>query len=153
MTAPTLEELLQLDSLCLREASGGPLDLDAHRARLTQSMAQSRFAWVRRSGALVAYGYMWPRDAACWFVGGLAIHPHHRNAGVTAELLDSFIRLVSDSGARELHSHVLATNTASLKLHRRLGFTEAQRNDTAIAFVVSVVDLAMNALSLRARDR
>jgi len=153
MTAPTLEELLQLDSLCLREPSGGPLDVDAHRARLAQSIKQARFASVRRSGALVAYGYMWPRDAERWFVGDLAIHPAHRKAGVTAELFGSFMRLVRESGARELHSHVLAGNAASVKLHRRLGFTEAHREDKAIAFVSQVANLAMHVISLRARDR
>ncbi len=147
MSAPLLDELLDLDALCLREPSGGPLDLDEHRVRLAQSMKQSRFASVRRSGALVAYGYMWPLDSERWFVGGLAIHPDHRNASVTADLFGSFMRLVSDSGASELHSHVLSGNAASLRLHRRLGFTETQRNARAVAFVVTVAGLASHAIS------
>lgn len=153
MSTPTLEDLLALDAVCLREPSGGPLDLDAHRLRLAQSITRSRFASVRRSGALVGYGYMWPLDKERWFVGGLAIHPDHRNANVTGVLLHAFARLVRDSGARELHSHVLADNAASLKLHRRLGFTEAHRNAQAVAFVAGVADLAGHAFSQRRREQ
>ncbi len=136
-----LEEVLALDALSLREPDGGPLDLAAHRRRLEKFAITSRFATVERDGKLVAYGYIWPLGEGRWFVGGFSIHRDHRNAGVVAELLRSFADMVKDSDAAELHSHVLVNNVQSLRLHRRLGFKETQRNDRAIAFMACVKDL------------
>jgi ribosomal protein S18 acetylase RimI-like enzyme len=146
-----LDEILALDALCLRDPTGGPLDLGAHSAQLRASALKSSFATIRRNGNLVAYGYMWPLGEGRWFVGGLLIHPEHRNASVTAELLRNFLGLVYDSDATELHSHVLASNTLSVRLHRRLGFAEIQRDERAIAFVAHVADLKVLPV-LRAAD-
>jgi RimJ/RimL family protein N-acetyltransferase len=136
-----LEDILALDALSLREPDGGPLDLAAHRRQLEKSAITSRFATVERGGALIAYGYIWPLGERRWFVGGFSIHPDHRNAGVVAELFRTFADIVKDSDAVELHSHVLANNVQSLRLHKRLGFKDTQRNDRAIAFMAYVNNL------------
>lgn len=137
-----IEEVLALDAICLRAPDGGPLDLRAHRADLANSLRRSLITTVRRADALAAYAYAWPLKEDRWFVGGLAIHPGHRNASVTAELFARFGRLMRDAGAVELHSHVRVDNDPSIRLHRRLGFTESQRNPRAIAFVARIEDLA-----------
>lgn len=136
MTPPTLDELLALDASCLTEPSGAPLDLPRHRTRLAASMDRASFTTVRRESLLVACAYIWPLRLDDWFVGGLAIHPDHRNASVISELFSSFARMVRESGARSLHSHVLANNARSIRLHRRMGFAEVLRNEHAVAFAV-----------------
>lgn len=146
-----LEDVLALDALCLREPDGEAIDLAIHRERLEASARKSRFAMVRRRAELVAYSYMWPLGEGRWFVGGFCIHPDHRNARVIAELFSSFADIVESSGAVELHSHALAANTESLRLHRRLGFVEVQRDDRSIAFVARV-DHLRALLPVRSRN-
>jgi RimJ/RimL family protein N-acetyltransferase len=125
---------LTLDLLVLRSPDGGPLDRDAHRAALATSIPRSEWVLVHRNGQLVAYGYLWPLADQTWFVGGLAIHPEHRNAAVTAALGREMSALVKRLGATRLESHVRRDNIASLRLHRRLGFLVTRENDRAIAF-------------------
>lgn len=131
---PSLEAVLALDLMVLRSPEGGPLDSDAHRASLETSIPRSEWALVHRDGQLVAYGYLWPLADHAWFVGGLAIHPEHRNAAVTASLGRDMAALVKRLGAERLESHVRRDNAASLRLHRRLGFAVTRENDRAIAF-------------------
>lgn len=139
---PSLEELLALDAVCLREADGAPLDLGAHRQRLAQTLARSRGAWLRRKGELIAYAYLWPlEEEGDWFVGGLALHPGHRRGTVVAELARTVLNLLESLGAVTLKSHVLRTNAASLALHRRLGFEIQQENEVAVAFTASVAEI------------
>ena len=137
------DEILALDMVCLRAPGGEALDARAHRATLDASLERSRAVAVRRNETLVAYAYAWPMGERRWFVGGLAIHPDHRNARVTAELFARFADVLRDAAAVELHSHVLADNEQSIRLHRRLGFAEIQRDARAIAFRVMVSDLPM----------
>lgn len=138
---PTLGEVLALDLVCLRAPDGGPIDPVSHKTSLAASLDRSRWALVRRCGDLVAYGYLWPHRPETWFVGGLAIHPDHRNAAVTAELGRQMSALVRLLGAKRLESHVLRTNVASLRLHRRLGFEVDQESERAIAFVADTAAL------------
>ncbi|UYN98497.1 MAG: GNAT family N-acetyltransferase [Devosia sp.] len=130
---PSLDEVLNLDLPCLEAPEGGPLDADAHREALTRSLERSKWAHVRRDGQLVAYGYLWPLSDDVWFVGGLAIHPHYRNASVTAELARAMSGLVRAVGAVRLESHVRRGNKASLRLHERLGFVVTRESDRAVA--------------------
>lgn len=138
---PELDEVLALDLVCLRDPHGGPIDPEAHRQRLAQSIPKSQWAMLRRDGALVAYGYLWRQDKDDWFVGGLAIHPAHRTAPIIAGLGSAMRDLVERLGVRTLRSHVLRDNAASLRLHRRLGFTIEQENERALAFVAAREDL------------
>jgi RimJ/RimL family protein N-acetyltransferase len=131
---PSIEEVLALDLLVLRSPEGGSLDPQAHRVALETSIPRSEWAIIRRDGRLVAYGYLWPLADQTWFVGGLAIHPEHRNAAVTAALGREMSALVKRLGATRLESHVRRDNVLSLRLHRRLGFAVGQENDRAIAF-------------------
>jgi GNAT superfamily N-acetyltransferase len=131
---PSVDEVLALDLLVLRSPDGGPLDPQAHRVALETSILRSEWCVLRRDGLLVAYGYLWPLADQAWFVGGLAIHPEHRNAAVTAALGREMSALVKRLGATRLESHVRRDNVLSLRLHRRLGFAVGQENDRAIAF-------------------
>ena len=131
---PSIGEVLALDLVVLSSPEGGPLDPEAHRAALETSVPRSEWACIRRDGQLVAYGYLWPLADHAWFVGGLAIHPEHRNAAVTAALGREMSALVKRLGATRLESHVRRDNVASLRLHRRLGFAVREENNRAIAF-------------------
>ncbi len=132
---PALEDVLALDILCLRAPDGGPLDAPSHRQPLLVSIPKSEWACIRRNNSLVAYGYLWRQTGDDWFVGGLAIHPHHRSAPVILGLGAGMRDLVGKLGVKTLRSHVLASNTASLRLHRRLGFAVEQQDERAVAFV------------------
>lgn len=131
---PALDEVLALDLLCLEAPEGGPLDEKAHRRALQDALERAEWALVRRAGGLVAYGYLWRQAENDWFVGGLAIHPGHRTAPVTMELGRAMAGLVTALGVERLESHVRRNNLASLRLHRRLGFSVSQENERAIAF-------------------
>lgn len=132
---PALEAVLALDLICLREADGGPLDAERHRERLAASIPKSQWAYMRRDGRLVAYGYLWPQRDDDWFVGGLAIHPDHRTAPVIAGLGGAMRELVARLGIKSLRSHALVGNAASRRLHQRLGFVVEKEDSRAIAFV------------------
>ena len=140
---PALEEVLALDRLCLRAPDGSALDEAAHRASLERSAPRSEWAVVRRAGVLVAYGCLWPLNHGAWFVGGLAIEPRHRVAPVVGALGREFLALAHRLGVVALHSHVLRNNAASLRLHRRLGFTVEQENDLAVAFAAKLASLKL----------
>lgn len=131
---PGLEEVLELDRICLREPGGEPLDMMAHRGKLEQSIPRSEWGSVRRDGQLVAYAYLWPLEKAVWFVGGLLIHPRHRTAPTVTALSRTTADLLENIDAHRLKSHVLRSNVASLQLHMRLGFKIEKESEIAIAF-------------------
>lgn len=138
---PGLEDVLELDRICLREANGEPLETMAHRRKLKRSIPRSEWAAVHRDGQLVAYAYLWPLENDDWFVGGLLIHPGHRTAPTVTALRRAVADLLSRIQARRLKSHVLRSNAASLQLHRRLGFEVEQESEIAIAFSVECLPL------------
>lgn len=138
---PALEAVLALDLICLREPDGGALDAESHRQRLAISIPKSEWACLWRDGVLVAYGYLWPQAPGDWFVGGIAIHPKYRSAPMIAALAAAMRELVKRLDVATLRSHVLRTNMASLRLHKRLGFSVEQENERAIAFVANGADL------------
>lgn len=139
--SPTLEEVLALDLVCLHDPDGGPLDAKTHRERLAISIPTSEWVCLRRHGLLVAYGYLWPQGPGDWFVGGIAIHPKYRAAPTIAALGAAMRERIEGLGIATLRSHVLRSNAASLRLHRKLGFTVEQENERAIAFVANGADL------------
>ena len=126
--------MLDLDSICLREPGGHPLDIPAHRKKLEQSILRSEWGSVRRDGQLVAYAYLWPLVNSDWFVGGLLIHPRHRTAPTVSALSRATADLLENIDAHRLKSHVLRSNAASLQLHMRLGFEIEKESEIAIAF-------------------
>lgn len=138
---PTLEDVLALDLICLREPDGAPLDPEAHRQRLAISIPKSEWVYLWRDDVLAGYGYLWPQAPGDWFVGGIAIHPKYRSAPTIAALGAAMRDLIERLSIATLHSHVLRANRASLRLHKRLGFTVEQENERAIAFVANGADL------------
>lgn len=76
--APSVDELLALDVLTLREhteRAGDRFDVDEHRATLFKSLEINEVCCVRRDGTLVAYAMLRPEAGACWFVGALVRIP------------------------------------------------------------------------------
>ena len=141
---PSIDELLALDSLTLRdhtERAGDAFDLDEHRARLQASLEVNELCSVRREGKLVAYAMLRPESAACWFVGAFSTHPLHRTPPVISELLAKLARLVSERGIAELRSHVYKTNRLSMAFHRKLGFQVTRENEKGVEFFASILEL------------
>lgn len=141
---PTLDELLALDLLTLRdhtELAGAVFDIDQQRLRLQQSLADSELCSVRRDGELVAYAMLRPESEYCWFVGAFSTHPLHRTFAVVSELLARIAKLARERGIAELRSHVYKTNHLSIAFHRKLGFQVTRENDKAIEFFTSVSKL------------
>lgn len=149
---PTLDEILELDLLTLREhteRAGGVLDRDRHREALLLSMEVSRICSVRRADKLVAYSMLRRESETCWFATGLATHPSHRTAGVMRELLVRFAELVKREGIEALRSNVYKTNLPSMSLHIKLGFRITRENEHGVEFFAPVASLNVLAAGRR----
>jgi GNAT superfamily N-acetyltransferase len=144
---PTIEEIVALDLLTLREhteLAGDRIDPQVHAAQVRESLNLSRVCEVRRAGELVAYAMLNPLSGSAWFVRGFNTHPAHRTAPVMKELFGRVAELVAEAGISELRSHVYKTNRLSMAFHRRLGFRVNKENERAVEFVATVQALASN---------
>ena len=150
---PSIDELLALDELTLREhteLAGDVFDLDQQRTKLQRSLSASELCWVRREGRLVAYAMLRPESEACWFVGAFGTHPSYRTYAVVTELLAMVAKLANERGIAELRSHVYKTNRRSTVFHRKLGFRVTRENDKAVEFFSPIRQLAMQPAIRRA---
>lgn len=141
---PTVEELLALDLLTLREhteLAGDVFDPEGQRRAIETSIAVSELASVRREGRLVAYAMLRPQVAGRWFVTGFNTHPAHRSAPVFRELFAQISTVAARHGITSLRSNVYKTNRLSMAFHRRLGFKVTRENDKGVEFTASVADL------------
>ncbi len=144
---PTLEELLALDLLTLREhteRAGDTLDPELHASRIRESLLTSQVCAVRRDGELVAYAMLTPESptSTCWFVLAFNTHPQHRTSAVMFELFQAFFELVKRLGIEELRSNVYKTNTLSMAFHKRLGFRMTKESTKGVEFFTSVAEIA-----------
>jgi ribosomal protein S18 acetylase RimI-like enzyme len=71
---------------------------------------------------LVSHGHPIPSHAHVMDLRGLAVSPSHQGAGIGRRLVDAALTECARRGARRVRSQVLATNPASLAVHRALGF-------------------------------
>lgn len=142
-----LVELAELDLLTLTqhtEAAGDTISLAQRMVQLTASQqAGHPFVLVRREDRVVAYANYSPHESLCWFVLMLNIHPAWRTPAVLGELLRDSRALFAERGVERLVSHVYRTNAASVRFHRRLGFTVARENARGFEFHVRVADLRL----------
>ncbi|RKT21156.1 ribosomal protein S18 acetylase RimI-like enzyme [Paraburkholderia sp. RAU2J] len=141
---PSVDELLALDALTLREhteQAGDTFDVDEQRVQLQKSLEVNEVCSVRRDGNLVAYAMLRPESGVCWFVGAFAIHPLYRTYAVITELLAKVAALAIDRGIVELKSHVYKTNRLSIAFHRKLGFRVTRENDKGFEFFTAVHEL------------
>lgn len=146
---PTVEELLALDILTLREhteRAGDVLDSESHAVQLQQSLQVSQVCSVWREGELAAYAMLSPdsQSSTRWFVRAFNTHPKHRTSVVMLELFQSLAELIKQLGISELRSHVYKTNQLSIAFHRKLGFRISNENTKAIEFFASVEGLVSN---------
>lgn len=144
---PTVEELLALDLLTLREhteRAGDTLDPDSHAVRLEESLQVSQICAVRRAGCLVAYAMLSPESDSCWFVRAFNTHPAHRTSAVMRELFQEFSAMVARLGITALRSNVYKTNRLSMSFHKRLGFHITRENHKGVEFFISVAEMAVN---------
>jgi L-amino acid N-acyltransferase YncA len=144
---PTVDELLALDLLTLREhteRAGDRLEPEAHSVALRESLKISKVCAVRRSGELVAYAMLNQVSGSSWFVRSFNTHPAHRTAPVIRELLQQVGELARQEGISELRSHVYKTNLRSLAFHRRLGFRITRENEKGVEFFATAQELASN---------
>lgn len=142
---PSVDELLALDALTLREhteLAGDVFDLGQHRVSLQRSLATSEVCSVRREGELVAYAMLRPESEACWFVGAFHTHPLYRTSAVLSVLIAKVAMLAREKGIAELKSHVYKTNRLSIAFHRKLGFQITRENEKAVEFFTSISTLS-----------
>jgi ribosomal protein S18 acetylase RimI-like enzyme len=144
---PTVEELLELDLLTLREhteRAGDRMEPHVQAERLRESLQIANAISVRRQGALVAYAMLNQVAGSSWFVRAFSIHPAHRTAPVIKELLGEVVLLAKREGIAELRSHVYKTNRLSMGFHRKLGFEVTKENEKGVEFFATVQRLASN---------
>jgi GNAT superfamily N-acetyltransferase len=143
---PTVEELLSLDLLTLREhteLAGDRLDPETQAAQIRESLKISRVCAVRRDNTLVAYAMLSPMHSpSSWFVRAFNTHPAHRSAPVMRDLFHAFADVVKREGIADLRSHVYKTNRLSMAFHRKLGFRVTQENAKGIEFFATIDELS-----------
>lgn len=153
---PSVDELLALDALTLREhteRAGDAFDVGEHRLKLQKSLRVNEVCSVRREGKLVAYAMLRPDSGACWFVGAFGTHPLYRTYAVITELLARIAALANERGISELKSHVYKTNRLSITFHRKLGFQVTRENDKGFEFFIRIHELATMPVIRRATAR
>jgi ribosomal protein S18 acetylase RimI-like enzyme len=144
---PTVEELLSLDLLTLREhteRAGDQIDAETQAIRIRESLDVSRICSVRRNGNLVAYAMLNQVSGSSWFIRAFNTHPQHRSAPVFKELLQQLGVVARTEGISELRSNVYKTNLLSMAFHRRLGFRVTKENEKGVEFFATVEELASN---------
>lgn len=143
---PTLEELLCLDLLTLREhteLAGDRIDPETQAAQIRESLKISKVCAVRRGDALVAYAMLSPMEpASSWFVRAFNTHPAHRTAPVLRELFSAIAEVVKREGVADLRSHVYKTNRLSMAFHRKLGFQVTKENAKGVEFFATIAQLS-----------
>ncbi len=143
---PTLEELLSLDLLTLREhteLAGDRIDPETQAAQIRESLKISKVCAVRHGDALVAYAMLSPMElASSWFVRGFNTHPAHRTAPVMRDLFHAVAQVVKHEGIADLRSHVYKTNRLSMAFHRKLGFQVTKENAKGVEFFATVSQLS-----------
>jgi hypothetical protein len=147
-----IDEVLTLDLLTLREhteLAGDVLDAQTHRKSIEASMKVSEVAAVRRSGALVAYAMLQPREKGCWFVTGFNTHPAHRNASTFRDLFEQISVIARRHAITSLKSNVYKTNRLSMAFHKRLGFKVTNENARGVEFHANLDDLKASPSVLR----
>ena len=150
-----LDAMAALDERTLRahtEAAGKTWHPGQQRAQLEASLPGARFLGLAREQALLAYVLLRPlpeTEGRDWFVGMINSDPVHRDAALWRRLFAAVAGLLRTEGVQQLHSHVYKTNTASLALHRRLGFQVVQENAQALAFSLRTAELLNHPLLQR----
>lgn len=153
--AALLDAIVDLDMALLKEhteAAGDRLERDAHRQALKQRFGSADIIDIWRADELIAYSFIWPKDD-CWFVGGFAIHPDHRNAAIMSELLMQLLECTNASPQVHVESHVYKANRLSMDFHQKLGFEIKRENEKGVAFVHRLDVLKQHPIVQRAAKR
>lgn len=151
----TLNAIVDLDIALLKdhtEAAGDHFDRDSHRQALKERFESAEITTVWRDDRLIAYSFIWPKDD-CWFVGGFAIHPEHRNAAIMGELMVQLLAHTKAGPARRVESNVYKTNQLSMDFHRKLGFEIIRENEKGVAFSQTIDVLKQHPIVRRAIKR
>lgn len=147
-----IDEALALDLLTLREhteLAGDVLDAQTHRNAIEASMKVSEVVVVRRSGVLVAYAMLQPRENGCWFVTCFNTHPTHRNASTFRELFEQISAVARRHAITSLKSNVYKTNRLSMAFHKRLGFKVTKESPKGVEFHATLDDLKASPAVIR----
>ena len=66
-------------------------------------------------------------DAASLYISGIAVHPHHRNAGIGTRLLDAAHQRARDLGLPRISLICFEHNSGAMRLYQRHGYVETDR--------------------------
>ncbi|MBE9607629.1 GNAT family N-acetyltransferase [Acetobacteraceae bacterium H6797] len=80
------------------------------------------------------------RDAACWWIGWLAVSRGHQGQGLgRLAMMDALRRLSAIPGCRRVRLFVVPENKGALSLYRRLGFETIGYSEEAECLIMELV--------------
>ncbi len=139
------DEIVALDQVNMTphlRSAGETFDPARRRVDLARELAQgARLLTLRRHDALVAYlEYLPPHDGALR-VKSLQVHPAHHGTAVLRPLLAQAADAMDGWPDALLQSGAHASNAASIRLHRGLGFRWVGERDGRFLFEAKVAVL------------
>ena len=135
-------EIIELDRLNMEAhfiASGETFDSARREAGLGSEIQEgAQFLQVRRSGELIAYlEYLPPQDGK-FRIPSLQVHPTYRGTSILRPLLAQAAHRIGSWPDAMLQTRVHSTNSKSIRLHSRLGFSHVASSDGRLVFTISV---------------
>lgn len=110
---------------------GAVLKGASHAAYLSREADRSRAFYVLHPDA---------RDAACWWIGWLAVGRAHQGRGLgRLAMADALARLARIPGCRRVRLYVVPENAGAIALYARLGFRTIGYSRAAACLVMELV--------------
>ncbi|RXJ72839.1 hypothetical protein CS022_13370 [Veronia nyctiphanis] len=148
-TNTLINDVASLDSINMTPiiaAAGGVYDIKRRINALTQEIENgSHIETTYVNGALIGYIQCSSRDNSSAYINSLQIHPQHRKGAVLRKLFRNLVKQLNERQVNSLTSRVHQNNEASIRLHRRLGFSESPPDECFIAFTLNNTDFKARA--------
>jgi len=91
-----------------------------------EHMKPCRFVAIDPSGTIVGWAALTPVSTRCVYQGvaevSVYVAPHAKGSGIGKALLLHLIEASEQNGIWTLQSSIIASNTASIRLHKKCGF-------------------------------
>jgi len=95
-----------------------------HLLRAYLEISGDYFLVATAAGKVVGYAIGVVEKGRLGHVISLAVRPEWRRRGIGRALLNRLIELMADAGAEAIYLEVRKSNTAAIKLYKKLGFKE-----------------------------
>jgi L-amino acid N-acyltransferase YncA len=141
MLSKLAEEIIELDRLNMEAyfiASNGVFDPSIRQAGLAREIEiGAKILEVRREGRLVAYLEYVPPLNGNFHVPSLQIHPHYKGTSILRPLLAQAAQCIRSWPDAMLRTSVHTSNSKSIRLHTKLGFSQVGSSDSRLLFEIS----------------